>query len=176
LKDLPETLHLGSGKNFIPEMFNVDILERVNPDLVLDITKVEWGKEFDTKRFGKVTLKPGMFSRIVTNDCLEHIQDLVQAMANCRDFLCKGGTMEISVPYWLSLGADQDPTHIRRFNQNSWLYYTDWHWYLGWEERFVMRSMEFKLSEWGATLDADAETLLRTPTAVDSMQVVLEKL
>lgn len=174
MKPCPDTLHLGSGKHFIDEYLNVDILERVNPDIVMDITQVDFGKEYET-RFGKVKLEKGMFNRIVTNDCLEHIPDLVKAMENCRDLLCRGGTMEISVPYWLSLGADQDPTHVRRFNQNSFLYYCDWHWYLGWQERFVTRSIEFKLSEWGATLTDDVETLLRTPTAIDSMHVLLEK-
>ena len=174
MNSCPDTLHLGSGKHFIQGYLNVDILERVKPDIVLDITKVEFGKEYDT-RFGPIQLREGMFKRIVTNDCLEHIQDLVTAMKNCRDLLETGGTMHISVPYWLSLGADQDPTHVRRFNEMSWVYYCDWCWYLGWDRGFVMRSIEFKPSEWGSTLTEPLETLLRTPTAIDSMHVILEK-
>ena len=39
--------------------------------------------------------------------------------------------------------AWQDPTHVRALNRNSWLYYTDWFWYLGWlEHRFVLSRYE----------------------------------
>lgn len=174
---LPDTLHLGSGRHFAPEFFNADILERVNPDWLCDITKVKFGETVDTKRFGKVEIKKGMFKRIVTHDCLEHIQDLVQAMENCRDLLCSGGIMEIGVPYWLSLGADQDPTHVRRFNEMSWIYYCDWAWYFGWKEsdRFDLLSIEFKKSAYGETLKGDMESILRTPTAVDKMFVKMRR-
>lgn len=174
---LPDTLHLGSGRHFAPEFFNADILERVNPDWLCDITKVKFGETVDTKRFGKVEIKKGMFKRIVTHDCLEHIQDLVQAMENCRDLLCSGGMMEIGVPYWLSLGADQDPTHVRRFNEMSWIYYCDWAWYFGWKEsdRFDLLSIEFKKSAFGETLKGSMEEILRTPTAVDKMFVKMRR-
>lgn len=174
MKPYPETLHLGSGREFKPEYLNVDILERVNPDIVMDITNVEWGKEYET-RFGPVKIEKGMFKQIVTNHCLEHIPDLVAAMTNCKDLLQTGGTMDITVPYWLSVWADQDPTHVRKFNEQSWIYYCDWHWYLGWQERFEMRHIEFGMSEWGATLTEPLETLLRTPTAINWMRVVMEK-
>lgn len=174
---LPDTLHLGSGRHFTPEFFNVDILERVRPDWVCDITKVEFGKTVDTNRFGPVEIKKGMFKRIVTHDCLEHIQDLVTAMENCRDLLCSGGIMEIGVPYWLSLGADQDPTHVRRFNEMSWIYYCDWAWYFGWPEqdRFDLLGIEFKKSAYGETLKGSMEEILRTPTAVDKMFVKMRR-
>jgi len=68
---------------------------------------------------------------------LEHITDLKTYMTNCLELLKVGGVMEITVPYDLSLGAWQDPTHCRAFNQNSWLYYTEWSWYLGWEKQKV---------------------------------------
>ena len=48
-----------------------------------------------------------------------------------------GGRFEIEVPYERALTAWQDPTHVRAMNEKSWLYYTDWFWYLGWfEHRF----------------------------------------
>ena len=38
----------------------------------------------------------------------------------------------VEVPYEHALTAWQDPTHVRALNERSWVYYTDWFWYLGW--------------------------------------------
>jgi hypothetical protein len=83
------------------------------------------------------------------------------------------------VPYDLSLGAWQDPTHVRAFNERSWLYYCDWHWYLGWTEaRFDVVALNFQPSPFGMELQRNgrsAEEVIRTPRAVDSLQVRLRK-
>ncbi len=173
----PLTLNLGSGKDWRDDCLNADIQARVKPDWEVDISKVRYGAIVQT-RFGEVEIRQEMFDKIIANDVLEHIPDLVGAMTNCKNLLKPGGEFHIHVPYELSLGAWQDPTHVRAFNENSWLYYTDWHWYLGWEDRFYMKQMAFNLSEYGNELAekkvSDAE-ILRTPRAVDSMSVILCK-
>jgi hypothetical protein len=173
----PLTLNLGSGKDWRKDCLNADIQSRTNPDWVVDISRVNFGEIINT-RFGEVQIKPNMFKKIIANDVLEHIPDLVKAMTNCKNLLEIGGEFHIHVPYELSLGAWQDPTHVRAFNENSWIYYTDWHWYLGWEDRFTLKQMAFNLSEYGnelaEKLTSDAE-ILRTPRAVDSMSVILCK-
>jgi SAM-dependent methyltransferase len=173
----PLTLNLGSGKDWRDDCLNADIQARVKPDWVADISRVNFGEVIAT-RFGEIQIKPYMFDKIIANDVLEHIPDLVGAMTNCKNLMKPGGEFHIHVPYELSLGAWQDPTHVRAFNENSWLYYTDWHWYLGWEDRFYMKQMAFNLSEYGNELAekkvSDAE-ILRTPRAVDSMSVILCK-
>jgi SAM-dependent methyltransferase len=144
---------------------------------LLDITKVPWGEVIDT-RLGKFPVEKGMFSEIIANDVLEHIPDLVSAMTNCRDLLKRGGEMHIHVPYDLSLGAWQDPTHVRAFNENSFLYYTDWHWYLNWEEKFTCTQMGFELSDLGHEMleqKVPKGNVIRTPRAVDALQVILKK-
>ena len=174
MNSYPKSLNLGSGKDFLVDCINADIQEAKNPDWVLDVTKVPWGETIST-RFGDVEIKRGMFDKIIANDVLEHIPDLVTAMTNCKDLLTPGGEFHIHVPYDLSLGAWQDPTHVRAFNENSWLYYTDWHWYLGWEDRFHMTRLEFTLSKVGESLKLPQDEILRTPRAVDSMYVILQK-
>lgn len=173
----PLTLNLGSGKDWRDDCLNADIQARVKPDWVADISRVNFGEVIAT-RFGEIQIKPYMFDKIIANDVLEHIPDLVAAMTNCKNLLKQGGEFHIHVPYELSLGAWQDPTHVRAFNENSWLYYTDWYWYLGWEDRFHLKQMAFNLSEYGNELAekklTDAE-ILRTPRAVDSMSVILCK-
>jgi hypothetical protein len=100
-------------------------------------------------------------------------------MANVLDLLTDGGTFHVAVPYDLSYGAWQDPTHVRAFNERSWLYYCEWYWYLGWDEsRFDLISTNFIYSDLGHALSArgiSKDEILRTPRAVDEMHVVLRK-
>lgn len=170
------SLNLGSGKDWREDCINADIQARTNPDWVCDIANISWGEQIST-RFGTLRIKRGMFDKIIANDVLEHIPDLVTAMTNCKDLLKPGGEMHIHVPYDLSLGAWQDPTHVRAFNENSWLYYTDWHWYLGWKDRFVLTKLVFELSSLGNKMmeTSEQEEVIRTPRAVDAMSVILTK-
>jgi SAM-dependent methyltransferase len=141
---------------------------------VLDITKIPWGETIST-RFGEIKVEQGMFTKIIANDVLEHIPDLVKAMTNCKDLLVEGGEFHIHVPYDLSLGAWQDPTHVRAFNENSWLYYTDWHWYLGWKDKFVVKELQLVKSKLAEEMNISDQMLTILPRMVDSMKVVLVK-
>ena len=179
--NLPEILHLGSGKDYKSDSLNIDIDPYWQPDLVLDFgVPLPIGKAIASERFGEITLQKDQFERIIANDVLEHIPDLVCAMGNALTLLKPGGEFHISVPYDLSLGAWQDPTHVRAFNENSWLYYTDWFWYLNWSEaRFDLVKSSVNLSPFGQQMAAqqnvNLSVLMRTPRAVDSLQVVLRK-
>ena len=167
-------MNLGSGKDFREDCLNADIQAIKNPDWVLDITKVPWGETIST-RFGEIKVEQGMFDSITANDVLEHIPDLVKAMTNCKDLLVEGGEFHIHVPYDLSLGAWQDPTHVRAFNENSWLYYTDWHWYLGWKDKFVVKELQLVKSKLAEEMNISDQMLTILPRMVDSMKVVLVK-
>ena len=177
----PKRLNIGSGKDFQADFLNVDINDHWAPDFVADVSG-----EFpppgliETRRFGEIKIEPGSFDQIIANDVLEHVTDLVQTMTNCLNLLRLGGVFDILVPYDLSYGAWQDPTHVRAFNERSWLYYTDWHWYLGWAEaRFRVVNSEYLLSPYGQQLrqrGAPLEQIAMAPRAVDSMKVRLEKI
>ena len=180
-KSVPKKINLGSGKDWREDFLNVDILDRVNPDWIFNIcSPLPWGQSIHTRRFGNFLLEPGVFDLIVANDVLEHLPDLVAAMTSCLSLLKEGGEMHIHVPYDLSYGAWQDPTHVRGFNERSWLYYTDWHWYLGWRtERFYLAKQEFVLSPVGKLLKEQnmaTADILCTPRAVDLIAVVLKKI
>jgi hypothetical protein len=156
------TLNLGSGKDRRADCVNADIRSDVGADWVIDI-----GAPMQIDR---------QFSKIIANDVLEHIPDLVTAMTNCRDLLEMGGEMHIHVPYDLSHGAWQDPTHVRAFNEKSWVYYCEWAWYLGWKgSRFELTHLQMSLSNYGASLELPQDEILRLPRAVDSMYVILKK-
>lgn len=129
--------------------------------------------------FGNIAINENQFDEIIANDVLEHVLNLEVLMGNCLRLLNTGGKFIINVPYDLSCGAWQDPTHIRAFNQNSWLYYTDWFWYLGWfEYKFDLVELKFNPSPSGHELmkkNIHQDVILGTPRAIDSMRLVLVK-
>ncbi len=129
----PTRLHIGSGKDYRPGWLNVDILERAEPDVLLNLAEsCAWPLSFQSPVVGPVILEPGSIDLVYANNVLEHVPDLPTLMTNCLTLLRDGGVMEIEVPYEHARTAWQDPTHIRAMNEASWLYYTDWFWYLGW--------------------------------------------
>ena len=178
----PRQLNLGSGKNFKDNFLNLDNDDYWNPDIIYDLNKpLLKGKRqtFKTKRFGEVKIEKSIFEKIIAYDVLEHITNLAVCMKSCLDTLKEGSILEIVVPYDLSHGAWQDPTHVRAFNENSWLYYTDWFWYMGWTEyRFVTEKLNLKLSQFGLQLQRsgkEMQEIARTPRAVDSIFIQLKK-
>jgi SAM-dependent methyltransferase len=180
LRALPRLLNAGSGKDFRPDALNVDISPQWNPDLVLDLSlPLDCSARYACKRFGTFSFSPGMFTRIRAFDMLEHVADVPQTMKNFLDLLRDGGELSLNVPYDLSLGAWQDPTHRHAFNENSWLYYTTWAWYLGWREwRFTLRRLDYTFSEYGRKLQESGtveKDILSSPRAVEFMTVHLIK-
>lgn len=180
LPPLPTKLNVGSGKSWREDCLNIDINHKSKPDLLADAAHPDFLKRtYDTTRFGNRSIEQNYFEIVIAMDVLEHIPDLPTFMTNCLAILKDGGEMHIGVPYDLSYGAWQDPTHVRAFNEKSWLYYTEWFWYLGWDEsRFDMTKLECVLSEYGRELSAKGmplQDLMRIPRAVDSMNVILRK-
>jgi len=168
-------LNIGSGRDWRDNCINADISDRVGADWVMDITQISWGQTVPT-RLGVVTVQRDLFDEIYAMDVLEHVSDLPMAMTNCRDLLKLGGHMHIRVPYDLSWGAWQDPTHRRAFNERSWIYYTDWARYLGWfQTRFELITLDYEISDHGKSLNLPPEQLTTCPRAIDAMNVVFRK-
>ncbi len=139
----PRALNLGSGKDYKPNWLNVDILDRAEPDIVLDLGKpVSFPIAAPTRFGGKLLLNAESLDIIYANNVLEHVPDLPALMTNALTLLNEGGEFHIEVPYERALTAWQDPTHLRALNENSWLYYTSWFWYLGWfTHRFELQEL-----------------------------------
>lgn len=177
---LIKKINLGSGKDYRYGYLNIDLRKDVFPDLILDLSQpIQFPIKSESDLLGPIYLDENQIEEIVANDVLEHVPNLEMLMGNCLKLLAIGGKFLINVPYDLSYGAWQDPTHIRAFNQNSWLYYTDWFWYLGWfNNRFDMVECKFTASSAGLELIKNKipqEIILSTPRAIDSMQVTLIK-
>jgi len=158
----PARLQLGSGKDYKPGWLNVDIQGSTLPDAVLDLAQPQtWPLSLCSESAGPVELHAGSLSMVYANNVLEHVGDLPQLMSNCLTLLREGGEMHIEVPHERARTAWQDPTHVRAMNENSWVYYTDWFWYLGWFEwRFQVKEfvhLDAALRE----CDADAAHFMR---------------
>lgn len=177
---LPGVVNLGCGRDWRPECLNVDINPQWQPDVVLDLNQpLPWHTPLESRRFGTIRLHENQFDGLLALDVLEHLPNLITAMTSALTLLKPGGTLTLQVPYDLSLGAWQDPTHVRAFNENSWSYFGEWHWYLGWHQaRFDLAEQTFLLTPYGMELHRKGLTqdhLLRQPRAVDAMKVVLKK-
>lgn len=176
----PRRLNIGSGKTWKHDSFNIDIDPTRGADLVFDLnTPFRFDDVHDTWRFGKATLGKGYFEHILAEHVFEHVRELTQCVTTCLEWLAPGGVLEVEVPYDLSYGAWQDPTHVRAFNERSWGYYTAWWWYMGWREsRFELVSNVFHLSPVGVEMQGKGmhiDAIVRTPRAVDAIRAVFRK-
>ncbi|WP_027721800.1 class I SAM-dependent methyltransferase [Maridesulfovibrio zosterae] len=180
VKSFPTLLNAGSGKDFKDEYLNIDINSAWAPDILLDLSAPINPEEIHkTRRFGNISLPEGHFEEIIANDVLEHVPDVICTMTNFLNLLHVGGRLIVQVPYDLSHGAWQDPTHVRAFNEMSFKYYTDWSWYCGWRDyRFFVKDLSYSPSDLGKKMyqqQKDLEPLLHTPRAIAGMTVTLEK-
>ena len=168
------------GKQYLQGYLNVGIDPNTNPDAHLDLSlPLQLPVSVASLSWGPVTLAENQLDEIVAVDTLTTVQQLAVLMDNSLKLLREGGTFRIVVPHELSLGAWQDLTHIRAFNENSWLQYTQWFWQLGWlDYRFESTETSMNLTDFGKTLVAGnrpQDEILRTPRAIESMRVVLTK-
>lgn len=65
----------------------------------------------------------GSVAAIFTSHFVEHVRDLVGFVNECYRILEPDGQLVIRYPYQFSIGAWQDPTHIRAVNEATWLYF-----------------------------------------------------
>ena len=141
----PKKINLGSGKDYRNGYLNIDISQSKLPDVVVDLSKeMQFPITIKSDTLKYVNLKENYFELIYADNVLEHVSNLTQLVENCLRLLNVGGRLEVIVPYERSSGAWQNPTHVRAMNENSWSYYCEWSWYLGWENHnFYLESIAF---------------------------------
>jgi predicted SAM-dependent methyltransferase len=108
-------INLGCGKRHLEGHVNIDIQERIKPDLVCDVTK---GLPYEDNSVDEVK----------AYDFLEHIPigKTVDVIMEIWRVLKPGGKFESYTPdAEFGQGAFQDPTHVSFWVENSWLYYSD---------------------------------------------------
>ena len=164
----PRAINLGSGKDYKPTWLNVDIDDRAEPDLVLDLGRpVALPLAATTQLGGEVLLEQGALELIHAGTVLEHVPDLPLLMTNVLALLKAGGALSVELPCGKSVAARRDPAQRRTLDENSWRHYTDAFWHAGWfEHRFEVARLQW--------LDAGAQPCAKEAAA--SMRVVLRKI
>jgi SAM-dependent methyltransferase len=159
---MPQAINLGSGKDYRLGWLNIDVESRTLPDIVLDLSKkIEFPVVSRAHDGRNVRIELDSVDVVYADNVLEHVEDLPTLMGSVLRLLRVGGILVAEVPHERSNGAWQDPTHVRAFNEKSWLYYTEWCWYLGWHEwRFDLESTQF-LDENKVQCAADRAAFMR---------------
>ena len=81
-------INLGCGQNYLKGYVNVDIDERVNPDVIADVTIVPW-----------IWAKPNSADEIRMNNLAEHLRPIIEVVQECHRALKNGGILWIKVPF-----------------------------------------------------------------------------
>jgi SAM-dependent methyltransferase len=100
-------LHLGCGRHILEEYVNVDRIALTGVDVIHDLREFPW--PFDDAQFKEV----------IAVDIVEHLPDTLRTMEEFFRIVKPQGMVHIRVPYFNSLDASGDPTHVRSFNENS---------------------------------------------------------
>lgn len=87
----------------------VDIWE--GADIVCDLTQYPWPFENNS------------VDEVFCSHYIEHVVDLVSFINELYRVMKVGATAEIYAPYYSSIRAWQDPTHVRAISENSFPYY-----------------------------------------------------
>lgn len=108
-------LNLGAGADAKPGFVNLDI----NPGPGIDVVH-------DLNRF-PYPFKDDEFDEILAYSILEHVDDIVRTMEELHRILKPGGRVDIIVPHYNGPIAWGNPTHVRTFSYESFLFFVKGH-------------------------------------------------
>lgn len=113
----PLRLNLGCGRSALPGWINIDQVALPGVDLVanLDGFAREGARPFP---YDDNTVDEFMMSHTI-----EHITNTLPLMQELHRIAKPDAQCTIRVPYGSSDDADEDPTHVRRYFLQSWLYF-----------------------------------------------------
>lgn len=110
-------IDLGCGRHKVEGAFGIDCQALPGVDLVCNCNE-------------RIPLDDGIADFIHANDFLEHINNdkRIHIMTEIWRILKPGGMFKSFTPSTDGRGAFQDPTHYSFWNENSFIYYSDyWH-------------------------------------------------
>lgn len=100
----------GQERGFI----NIDRVDAPGVDSVVNLEQVHRSKTLGP---------PNSTDCVLASHVLEHIRNLIPLMREIHRVLKPGGYLCAVTPYASSDDADEDPTHVRRFTEKSWMYF-----------------------------------------------------
>lgn len=141
-------LILGCGHATRESWVNHDMVDLPGVDVVHDLRAVPWPFE------------DGQFEEICMKDVLEHLPDTIATMEELYRITVPGAKVRISVPYWNSLVATGDPTHVKFFNEYSFEFFDPTKWQC--RERPYYSKARFYVRRLGVWI-TPFETIARIP-------------
>lgn len=124
VKDLPAGIQLdiGCGSHKQPGFVGMDIQPLEGVDIVHDFLKIPW------------PLEDNSVVRAIASHIVEHIPPVavlpkgtrfpfIEFMNEVWRVLVPDGEFAMAMPYWMSQGFAQDPTHINACNHMTWAYF-----------------------------------------------------
>lgn len=104
-------LHIGSGSAKLPGTETVDVLDLPGVDKVHDLDKFPW------------PYPDNSFDLVFGHNVFEHLEDQVATIEEIWRILKPDGHLLITVPYFRSIDAFNDPTHEHFFTSSSMNFY-----------------------------------------------------
>lgn len=106
-------LDVGCGSRKLPGAVGIDILRIPEVDIVYNLSLFPW------------PLRDNEFDVVFVSHCLEHMDDLLTALAEIHRISRSGAHLIIQVPYFRSTDAYTDPTHRHFFTSHSLDYFLE---------------------------------------------------
>jgi SAM-dependent methyltransferase len=107
-------LHLGCGRSPLEGWVNVDAVSGPGIDLVQDL---------DACTEHPLPFEDGTVGEFLATHLLEHLQHPLPFMQELHRVARPGAVARFHVPYGSSDDAYEDPTHVRQYFLNSWVYF-----------------------------------------------------
>lgn len=104
-------LNLACGQRRYEDYLGVDRIQTEATDLVVDLDVFPW------------PWADGSVEKVWCAHYVEHAPDLMAFMNELGRVMLPGGTAVIVAPYYTSMRAWQDPTHVRAISEASFLYF-----------------------------------------------------
>ena len=132
-------LEVGGGHAPAPGHINIDLVPEA--DIVWDLNKglpkreiANWPNKLDITDAGSlsnISYINGMIDKkyfiegIRCHQVLEHLTSIIPLLNDCYEVMKEGAVMEISTPLYGTTQAAQDPTHIRCYVPETFLYFRE---------------------------------------------------
>ena len=111
-------LNLGCGRDIMEGWTNLDINPSVGADVIFDLERCG-----EQGTFGRLPFKGNQFDRILCSHTLEHLRNILPLMEELWRVSKPNAEFIIRVPYALHNSAFDDPTHVRFFTPESFIYF-----------------------------------------------------
>ena len=106
-------LHLGCGPVILPGYVNVDHIKMPGVDVVMDLEHPPY------------PFKDNSVDEVYARHTFEHIENLLPMMEELHRICAPGAKIRITVPYFASPAYARDPTHKRKFNIDTFAFFSE---------------------------------------------------